>query len=384
MKLLYQNNLTVFKNKTRNNPIPIAVTIIFYILLAILGFYYFSDNKITNAQNWYQNLYYILMFVYAPLTFISMETILKNREIKYLNHFAFSNKALVGYLSFKLIFKQILFLFAVSLLFLKVAFIDFVLFKAVLAQIFIYHIMFVSLSFFIYGHTTRVMLDPDYNQLKKAISGGWTDPQLAPLLFAPAVLFASVNVLNIIVAKTLESIFFEDYVSRVLLYIILASLIPLLLLGKRVLVPNFKKVYAQIEAFKYLYTDGFYQIEKGFFEERLLNMFPSLSFIAIKDLKVFKRKFRLYVLFSYIVPVIIFIIAYSDFLGNGFRLNLTLFFIGFIAIVPVIRFFIAPVEPRFLIKSLPIGKSRSLISKFVIVGFYAIPYLVSGVIFQIF
>ncbi len=370
----------LFKNYLRVNHKKILLFVLIYISLFLGNYVYFFNEKIENPQKWYQNIYYILLFIYSPFSYFSMEEILRNKEINYLNNFGITNKILFNYLSIKVIIKSFFLYLFILLLFLPLLQVNINLFLSFVTQLTVYHFIFVSISFFVYGQTSKFIIDDEYEGIKKVISGGWTDPKIAPLLFAPAVIFTTVNVINILNAKITESMFFDVYVDKTILYITIFLIIPLFMFGRKELIKRLKTVYAVINSFQYLYQDGNYKSEKSFFEMKLFNN-SKLKYLIYKDLVILKRKYRLNTLISYIIPVIIFFLVKSNI--ASFQFNLMIILIYIFGIMPIIKLYLKD-EQKVLLKMLPVGRKDVFAAKSIVAGLYFFPYLISIFIIVLF
>jgi len=324
------------------------------------------------------------MFLYIPIIYLSMEYIFRSKKINFLRYFAITNKRLVNYLLFSFFIKSLILYFieviAISVFIWK----DLSFFYAILTYITIYHLMFFAVSVFVYGYISIFIVDDSYANIRKGLSGGWTDEKLAPFLFAPAIVFTILNFANIIIAKVLEKSFFDyQYSISTIILVLLATFIVLIFKGRALLSKNLLVNYAIISEFKNLYVDGSYIVEKKFREEKFINkFFPRLAFNIMKDLKILKRAFRLQSLFI-LSSFVAFMILENQVIANNI-LFIAYFLLYLIVFTPIFKLYYPPIELKYRSSIYAISSKDIFISKLIASMIYLLPLLVYSFIFSIY
>jgi hypothetical protein len=241
--------------------------------------------------------------------------------------------------------------------------------------------MFLGISSLVYAYTSLFMIKDEYRSLRRMLSGGWTNEKLSPFLFAPAVVFAVLNFINIVIAKLLEKVFFDyGYSLNSVFFPILFLSFLSIFISRKILGKNIITVYAIISEFKNLYTDSSYIVEKSFFEERLIKLiFPKLAFNIIKDFKLIKRKYRLQSLFVYF-SFIVFLVQ-SRYEHSFFSEIITVLLVYYIVFKPIYALYYPPLELN-LNKIFFLSPREFYISKFTASFFYIFPFLLFSIIFS--
>jgi hypothetical protein len=256
-------------------------------------------------------------------------------------------------------------------------------FKAALLLVTIYHLLFIVLALFIYGYASIIMMNDDLKTLRNNISGGWSDEKLAPMLFAPAALLATINFINIILSKTIEKLFWSETISFLgFIAVVVVVVVVIFIKGKRYLTNYLKKVYATISEFHNLYIDGSYNIEKGFKEEKFLNkFFPKDNFLILKEFKILKRRFRLQSLLIYLTPILVYLLLTNLIETTSFKRTIILIFIYLILILPIIKIYYSPFEYKHKKTIFPIKRYRIIKAKIIASLLYSWPLIISLIIF---
>jgi len=358
----------------------VAIVIALFFIIKNLILVELSDNNV----KLYKELYYFMMFLYIPIIYLSMEYIFRSKKVNFLRFFAIKNTKLVNYLLISFFIKS-LFMYFLELIVISVfIFKDISLFYAILTYITIYHLMFFAVSVFVYGYISIFITDDSYSNVRKGLSGGWTDEKLAPFLFAPAIVFTVLNFANIVIAKLLEKSFFEyQYSISMIIFTLLGVFAFLIFKGRQLLSVNLLTNYAIISEFKNLYVDGSYIVEKKFPEESFIKkIFPDLSFNIIKDLKLLKRRFRLQSLFIYFSFIAIILIQ-NKILEEKI-LFIAYFLLYLIVFTPVFKLYYPPMELKYKSSIYAISNKDIFISKLVASFIYLLPLFIYSFIFSIY
>jgi len=370
-------------NFIKKNTLLSIFSIIFFGIIVGVLYNYFDNFKLTNYQTLYNEIFYLLTFVYIPFIYLSMEHFFKSKSIIFLKNFAISNTKLVNHLFF-LFFIKMLPLYILE----TVAILPFYgknlnFFKATLLLVTIYHLLFIVLALFIYGYASIIMMNDDLKTLRNNISGGWSDEKLAPMLFAPAALLATINFINIILSKAIEKLFWSETISFLgFIAIVAIIMIIIFVKGKKYLTYYLKRVYATISEFHNLYIDGSYNIEKGFKEEKFLNkFFPKDNFLILKEFKILKRRFRLQSLLIYLTPILVYLLFTNLIETTSLKKTIILIFVYLILILPIIKLYYSPFEYKHKKTIFPIKTYRIIKAKIIASLLYSWPLILSLIIF---